>query len=110
MAQLARNWAERGGPTGYIRKSRVWGHDPDNWKASTIRAFPILWFESPSIDKVANLANRYETTHPNGNIFFSKITEVLRVVHEIQTYSKPIIERCYRRFPALLRLENKNFL
>lgn len=49
--------------------------------------------------------DRNDTTHPNGNIFFStqaaleaKITEILRVVEEIQTHSKPIIERCYREF------------
>ena len=27
-----------------------------------------------------------------------KITEILRVVEEIQTHSKPMIERCYREF------------
>ncbi len=49
--------------------------------------------------------DRNDTTHPNGNIFFStqaaldaKISEILRVVEEIQTHSRPIIERCYREF------------
>lgn len=49
--------------------------------------------------------DRNETAHPNGNIFFSteaalgtKITEILRVVDEIQTHSTPIIQRCYSRF------------
>ena len=49
--------------------------------------------------------DRNETTHPNGNIFFStqaaldaKITEILRVVDEIQTHSKPVIEHAYREF------------
>lgn len=49
--------------------------------------------------------DRNDTAHPNGNIFFStqralddKITEILRVVEEIQTHSKPVIERCYREF------------
>jgi hypothetical protein len=43
--------------------------------------------------------------YSNGNIFFStqaaldtKITEILRVVDEIQTHSKPVIEHCYREF------------
>ena len=42
---------------------------------------------------------------PNGNIFFStqaaldaKITEILRVVDEIQTHSKPVIKHAYREF------------
>ncbi len=49
--------------------------------------------------------DRNETAHPNGNIFFStqaaldaKITEILRVVDEIQGHSKPVIEQCYREF------------
>jgi hypothetical protein len=49
--------------------------------------------------------DRNESAHPNGNIFYStqtaldvKITEVLRVVAEIHTHSKPVIERCYREF------------
>jgi len=49
--------------------------------------------------------DRNDTAHPNGNIFFStqaaldaKVTEILRVVQEIQTHSKPVIERCYREF------------
>ena len=48
---------------------------------------------------------RNQTAHSNGHIFFStqaaldiKITEILRVVEEIQTHSKPVIERCYREF------------
>ena len=49
--------------------------------------------------------DRNETAHPNGNIFFStqaaldaKITEILRVVDEIQTHSKSVIEHAYREF------------
>jgi len=49
--------------------------------------------------------DRNETAHPNGNIFFStqaaldaKIAEILRVVDEIQTHSKPVIEQAYREF------------
>ena len=51
------------------------------------------------------MIDRNESAHPNGNIFYSteaaldiKITEILRVVAEIQTHSKPIIEHCYREF------------
>lgn len=49
--------------------------------------------------------DRNESAHPNGNIFYStqdaldaKITEILRVVEEIQAHSKPVIEHCYREF------------
>ncbi len=49
--------------------------------------------------------DRNDTAHPNGNIFFStqaaldaKIAEILRVVNEIQTYSKCVIEQAYREF------------
>jgi hypothetical protein len=48
---------------------------------------------------------RNSSAHSNGNIFVStqtaldtKIVEILRVVDEIQTHSKPIIEHCYREF------------
>jgi len=49
--------------------------------------------------------DRNDTAHPNGNIFCStqaaldaKITEILRVVDEIQEHSRPVIERCSREF------------
>jgi hypothetical protein len=49
--------------------------------------------------------DRNNSAHPNGNIYFStqaavdiKITEILRVVDEIQAHSRPVIERCYREF------------
>ena len=49
--------------------------------------------------------DRNESARPNGNIFYSteaalnvKISEILRVVDEIQTHSKPVIERAYREF------------
>jgi hypothetical protein len=49
--------------------------------------------------------DRNETAHPNGNIFFStqaaldaKIIEILRVVDEIQTHSRTVIDHCYRDF------------
>lgn len=53
--------------------------------------------------KLVDLRN--DTAHSNGNIFFStqaaldaKIAEILRVVDEIQSQSKPIIEHCYQDF------------
>ena len=49
--------------------------------------------------------DRNKTAHPNGHIFFrtqtaldTQVTEILRVVKEIQTHSKPVIMRCYREF------------
>lgn len=49
--------------------------------------------------------DRNDTAHPNGNIIFStqaalgtKITEILRVMDEIQTHSRPVIEHCYWEF------------
>lgn len=49
--------------------------------------------------------DRNDTAHPNGNIFFStqaaldtKINEILRVVDEIQSHSKCVIEHCYQQF------------
>jgi hypothetical protein len=49
--------------------------------------------------------DRNDSAHSSGNIFYSteaaldvKITEILRVVAEIQTHSKRVIEHCYRKF------------
>ena len=66
----------------------------------------LIFCDNDKIGTYAKLVDeRNQTAHSNGNIFFStqaaldtKITEVLRVVHEIQTRSKPVIERCYRDF------------
>jgi hypothetical protein len=67
---------------------------------------PKIACDNSKIGTYAKLVDdRNQSTHPNGNIFYSteaaldiKITEILRVVAEIQTHSKPIIEHCYREF------------
>ena len=71
-----------------------------------LRFLKLIACDNSKIGTYAKLVDdRNETAHPNGNIFFStqvaldtKINEILRVVDEIQTYSKPVIEHCYRDF------------
>jgi hypothetical protein len=71
-----------------------------------LRMFKLIACDNSKIGAYAKLVDdRNDTAHPNGNIFFStqaaletKIAEILRVVDEIQTYSKPVIEHCYRNF------------
>lgn len=71
-----------------------------------LRLLKLIQCDNSKIGTYAKLVDdRNETAHPNGNIFFStqaaldqKITEILRVVAEIQTHSKPTILRCYERF------------
>ena len=71
-----------------------------------LRILKLIDCDNDKIGTYAKLVDeRNQTAHSNGNIFFStqaaldtKITEVLRVVNEIQTHSKPVIERCYREF------------
>ncbi len=53
--------------------------------------------------KMVNLRN--DIAHTNGNIFFDnevslleKVEELLRYVAEIQSYSKGVIQECYKRF------------
>ena len=73
---------------------------------SVLRILKLIDCDNDKIGTYAKLVNdRNQTAHPNGHIFFStqaaldmKITEILRVVEEIQTHSKPVIERCYREF------------
>jgi len=73
---------------------------------SILRLLKLIACDNSKIGTYAKLVdNRNETAHPNGNIFFStqvaldtKIREILRVVEEIQTHSKCVIEQCYREF------------
>ena len=71
-----------------------------------LRILKLIACDNSKIGTYAKLVDvRNQTVHPNGHIFFStqdaldtKITEILRVVSEIQTHSKTVIERCYREF------------
>src|SRR5277367_5499708 len=73
---------------------------------SILRLLKLIACDNGKIGAYAKLVDdRNESAHPNGNIFYStetaldvKITEILRVVKEIQTHSKPVIEHCYQEF------------
>src|SRR5450759_3816267 len=73
---------------------------------SILRVLKLIACDNSKIGTYAKLVDdRNDSAHSNGNIFFSteaaldvKITEILRVVAEIQTHSKPVIEHCYREF------------
>jgi hypothetical protein len=73
---------------------------------SILRFLKLIACDNSKIGTYAKLVDdRNESAHPNGNIFYSteaaldiKITEILRVVDEIQSHSKPVIEHCYREF------------
>jgi hypothetical protein len=71
-----------------------------------LRFLKLIACDNGKIGTYAKLVDeRNRSAHPNGNIFYSteaalngKITEILRVVAEIQTHSRPVIEHCYRDF------------
>jgi hypothetical protein len=73
---------------------------------SILRLLKLIGCDNSKIGTYTKLVDdRNKTAHPNGNIFFSteaaldaKIIEILRVVEEIETYSKCVIEECYRDF------------
>ena len=73
---------------------------------SILRFLKLIACDNGKIGTYAKLVDdRNESAHPNGNIFYSteaaldiKITEILRVVAEIQTHSQPVIKHCYREF------------
>jgi hypothetical protein len=73
---------------------------------SILRLLKLIACDNGKIGTYAKLVDdRNATAHPNGNIFFStqaavdaKIREILRVVDEIQTHSRPVIEHAYREF------------
>ena len=76
---------------------------------SILRLLKLIACDNAKIGTYAKLVDdRNETAHPNGNIFFSthaalekKITEILRIVDEIQSHSRSVIEHCYRDFLLL---------
>lgn len=71
-----------------------------------LRFLKLIACDNVEIGAYAKLVDdRNKSAHTNGNIFYStegaldvKITEILRVVDEIQNHSKPVIEHCYREF------------
>lgn len=73
---------------------------------SILRFLKLIACDNTKIGTYAKLVDdRNESAHPNGNIFYSteaaldiKIAEILRVVDEIQSHSKPVIEHCYLEF------------
>jgi hypothetical protein len=75
-------------------------------ESTVLRFLKLIGCDNGEIGTYAMLVkDRNSSAHPNGNIFFStqaaldaKITEILRVVEEIQNHSKPVIEHCYRGF------------
>lgn len=75
-------------------------------ESSVLRFLKLIGCDNAKVGTYAALVrDRNDTAHPNGNIFFStqsaldaKIREILRVVEEIQSHSKPTIEHCYREF------------
>lgn len=75
-------------------------------ESSVLRFLKLIGCDNARVGTYAALVReRNDTAHPNGNIFFStqealdaKITEILRVVDEIQTHSRPVIEQCYQDF------------
>ena len=73
---------------------------------SILRLLKLIACDNGKIGSYAKLVDdRNEAAHSNGNIFFStqaalerKVHEILRVVDEIQSHSKPVIECYYREF------------
>lgn len=73
---------------------------------SILRFLKLIACDNSKIGTYAKLVDdRNDSAHSNGNIFYSteaalivKITETLRVVAEIQTHSRTVIEHCYRDF------------
>ncbi|MFC1918833.1 hypothetical protein ACFLWW_02525 [Chloroflexota bacterium] len=73
---------------------------------SILRLLKLIACDNGKIGTYTKLVDdRNETAHSNGNIFFStpaaldeKITEILRIVGEIQDHSKCVIDQIYHDF------------
>lgn len=79
------------------------------WRFSESSVMRFMRLIGCSGDQTASFTalvkDRNNSAHTNGLISYStqreldqKINEILRIVNEIQTHSKPVIERCYREF------------
>ena len=79
------------------------------WRFSESSVMRFMRLIGCSGDRTASFTglvkDRNNSAHTNGQISYStqaaldtKITEILRIVQEIQTHSRPVIERCYREF------------
>lgn len=75
-------------------------------ESTILRFLKLIGCDNGKIGKYAVLVKeRNDSAHSNGHIFCNeqsaldcKMTEILRVVNEIQSHSKPIIEHCCRNF------------
>lgn len=75
-------------------------------ESNVMRFLKLIGCDNGKIGSYTALVKeRNDNAHTNGNIFFStqaaldaKLTEVLRIVDEIQEHSKDIIQCCYRDF------------
>lgn len=87
-----------------------WAVSPFNFsktqERSIVRILALIGCDKSKIGSYAKLIeDRNNAAHPNGNIYYSeqntldlKIQETLRVVDEIQTHSRSVIEECYQNF------------
>jgi hypothetical protein len=75
-------------------------------ESHVMRFLKLIGCDNSEIRNYADLVkDRNNTAHTNGQLFLNsaaaldrKIAQVLRIVEEIQTHSKPIILRCYDEF------------
>lgn len=75
-------------------------------ESTVLRFLKLIACDDGQIGNLKAFVNfRNDIAHANGNVFLldqvaldTKIGEILRVVHDIQTQSKPVIEQCYREF------------
>ena len=73
---------------------------------SILRLLKLVGCDNSKVGRYAKLVDdRNDMAHPNGHIYLktkdmleSKIRNVLKVVDEIQSHSKIIVESCYRDF------------
>ena len=102
------------GLIGFARdEERNWLRDTSPFTFSKVnertvlRLFRLIGCDDSQIGNYRKLVdNRNDAAHANGNIYFrterevdAKIRQVLQAVEEIQTYSRPIIHRCYEPVP-----------
>ena len=91
-----RNWLRDTSPFTFSKVS----------ERAVLRLFRLVGCDDSKIGNYRKLVgDRNDAAHANGNIFFktqheadAQIHQVIRAAEDIQTYSRPLISRCYQEF------------
>ncbi len=81
-----------------LLESAGWRFFADGDAPANIRLEPSVTIKATDLDALGDTFERTAKGYIDFLLLDAKITEILRVVEEIESRSKPVIEQCYREF------------